>query len=46
LRNALAPLLDAGEIAAAGVDPGARAEQLAPGQFGSLARTLAAKAGL
>jgi 16S rRNA (adenine1518-N6/adenine1519-N6)-dimethyltransferase len=46
LRNALAGLLDAAQIAAAGVDPGARAEQLAPAQFGSLARTLAAKAGL
>jgi 16S rRNA (adenine1518-N6/adenine1519-N6)-dimethyltransferase len=46
LRNGLAGLLDAGQIAAAGVDPGARAETLAPAQFGRLARTLAAGSGL
>ena len=37
LRNALATLLDAAQISAAGVDPGARAETLAPEQFGALA---------
>ena len=42
LRNALAGLLSARQIEAAGIDPGARAETLAPVQFGSLARTLAA----
>lgn len=46
LRNGLADLLNAGQIAAAGVDPGARAETLEPAQFGSLARTLAASTGL
>lgn len=46
LRNGLAGLLGAGQIAAAGIDPGARAETLAPAQFGSLARTLAAGTGL
>jgi 16S rRNA (adenine1518-N6/adenine1519-N6)-dimethyltransferase len=45
LRNALAPLLDATAIAAAGVDPGARAETLAPEQFGALARALGAADG-
>jgi 16S rRNA (adenine1518-N6/adenine1519-N6)-dimethyltransferase len=38
LRNALQPLLDAEGIRAAGIDPGARAETLAPGDFGALAR--------
>jgi len=37
LRNALRSLLDAEGIAAAGVDPGARAETLAPAQFAALA---------
>ena len=38
LRNALQPLLDADGIRAAGIDPGARAETLAPGDFAALAR--------
>jgi 16S rRNA (adenine1518-N6/adenine1519-N6)-dimethyltransferase len=42
LRNALAGLLDATQIAAAGIDPGARAETLAPAQFGRLALAVAA----
>lgn len=42
LRNALAALLDATQIAAAGIDPGARAETLAPAQFGRLALAVAA----
>ena len=33
LRNALAPLLDAGDIGAAGVDPQARAETLSVQNF-------------
>ncbi len=37
LRNALRPYLPAAAIAALGIDPGARAETLAPGQFGALA---------
>lgn len=37
LRNALAGLLGAGEIAAAGVDPGTRAERVTPAQFAALA---------
>jgi 16S rRNA (adenine1518-N6/adenine1519-N6)-dimethyltransferase len=41
LRNALSSLLDAARIEAAGVDPGARAETLAPAQFGALARQVA-----
>lgn len=40
LRNALSGLLDAGTIAAAGVDPGARAETVTPAQFAALARRL------
>ncbi len=40
LRNALATLLDVGAIAAAGVDPQARAETLANDAFVSLARQL------
>ncbi len=40
LRNALSELLDAGEIAAAGVDPQARAETLSVPSFVSLARQL------
>jgi 16S rRNA (adenine1518-N6/adenine1519-N6)-dimethyltransferase len=42
LRNALAALLSAEQIAAAGVDPGARAETLAPEKFGALALAAAA----
>jgi 16S rRNA (adenine1518-N6/adenine1519-N6)-dimethyltransferase len=38
LRNALAALLDAAAISAAGVDPGARAETLSVEQFVALAR--------
>lgn len=37
LRNSLSGLLDAGKIAAAGVDPGARPETLWPEQFAALA---------
>jgi 16S rRNA (adenine1518-N6/adenine1519-N6)-dimethyltransferase len=43
LRNALGGLLDAADIAAAGIDPGARAETLAPVQFAALARAWAAR---
>jgi 16S rRNA (adenine1518-N6/adenine1519-N6)-dimethyltransferase len=46
LRNALARLLDAAQITAAGIDPGARAETLAPEQFGHLALAVAAAARL
>jgi len=42
LRNALSGLLDAARISAAGVDPGARAETLAPEAFGRLALAVAA----
>jgi 16S rRNA (adenine1518-N6/adenine1519-N6)-dimethyltransferase len=38
LRNALHGVLDAEQIAAAGIDPGARAETLSPASFGALAR--------
>ena len=38
LRNALSGVLTVEQILAAGVDPGARAETLAPAQFGDLAR--------
>jgi len=41
LRNALGGLLDATQIAAAGVDPGARAETLAAADFGRLAQAAA-----
>jgi len=41
LRNALAPLLTAEQIAAAGVDPGARAETLSSDRFGALAQAAA-----
>lgn len=41
LRNALSPLLDAQQIAAAGIDPSARAEILDAAQFGALARQAA-----
>jgi 16S rRNA (adenine1518-N6/adenine1519-N6)-dimethyltransferase len=37
LRNALSNLLTAAHIEAVGIDPGARAETLAPEQFGALA---------
>jgi 16S rRNA (adenine1518-N6/adenine1519-N6)-dimethyltransferase len=40
LRNALEGVLSVEQIRAAGVDPGARAETLAPAQFGDLARQL------
>jgi 16S rRNA (adenine1518-N6/adenine1519-N6)-dimethyltransferase len=43
LRNALKPLLDAEQIAAAGVDPGLRAEVLPPAKFESLARRVAVR---
>jgi 16S rRNA (adenine1518-N6/adenine1519-N6)-dimethyltransferase len=42
LRNSLAGVLDAAAIAAAGVDPGARPETLAPHQFAALSRQLQA----
>jgi 16S rRNA (adenine1518-N6/adenine1519-N6)-dimethyltransferase len=41
LRNALHELLDAGAIAACGIDPGARAETLAVADFVALAQRLA-----
>jgi 16S rRNA (adenine1518-N6/adenine1519-N6)-dimethyltransferase len=44
LRNALGGLLDAARIAAAGIDPGARAETLAAADFGRLAQAVAAGA--
>ena len=46
LRNALAGLLSASQIAAAGIDPGARAETLGAEQFGRLALAVAAAAPL
>ena len=46
LRNALASLLSAAQIAAAGIDPGARAETLGAEQFGQLAQAVAAGAPL
>jgi len=42
LRNALSRYLTAPQIGAVGVDPGARAETLAPAQFGALAQAAAA----
>jgi 16S rRNA (adenine1518-N6/adenine1519-N6)-dimethyltransferase len=42
LANALRSLMPATAIAAAGIDPGARAETLAPAQFGRLAEQLGA----
>ena len=42
LRNSLGGLLSAAQIAAAGIDPGARAETLDAGQFGRLALAVAA----
>ena len=41
LRNSLATLLSAAQIAAAGIAPGARAETLTPAQFGALAQAAA-----
>jgi 16S rRNA (adenine1518-N6/adenine1519-N6)-dimethyltransferase len=38
LRNSLRAYLDAAQIASLGLDPGARAEQLAPADFAALAR--------
>jgi 16S rRNA (adenine1518-N6/adenine1519-N6)-dimethyltransferase len=46
LRNALAGLLSAAQIGAAGIDPGARAETLAAEQFGQLALAVASGARL
>ena len=43
LRNTLRTLLDAGEISAAGVDPGARAETLDLAEFAALANRLAGR---
>jgi 16S rRNA (adenine1518-N6/adenine1519-N6)-dimethyltransferase len=42
LRNSLSSLLSAAEIAAAGIDPGVRAETLFPAQFAALADRLPA----
>ena len=42
LRNALSGYLSAQQIAALGIDPGLRAETLAPVQFGALAQAAAA----
>ncbi|HEX9139966.1 MAG TPA: 16S rRNA (adenine(1518)-N(6)/adenine(1519)-N(6))-dimethyltransferase RsmA [Steroidobacteraceae bacterium] len=42
LRNALAALLSAEQIRAAGIDPGARAETLSAAQFGQLAQAASA----
>ncbi len=46
LRNSLRPLLSEPEIAAAGIDPGARAETISPVGFAALAERLAAKKAL
>jgi 16S rRNA (adenine1518-N6/adenine1519-N6)-dimethyltransferase len=46
LRNALARLLSAAQITAAGIDPGARAETLTAEQFGQLAVAVASGARL
>ncbi|HWK49113.1 MAG TPA: 16S rRNA (adenine(1518)-N(6)/adenine(1519)-N(6))-dimethyltransferase RsmA [Steroidobacter sp.] len=43
LRNSLKPFLDAADIAAAGIDPGLRAEVLSPAEFVALSSRLAAK---
>jgi len=43
LRNSLKPFLDADDIAAAGIDPGLRAEVLAPAEFVALSSRLSAK---
>jgi 16S rRNA (adenine1518-N6/adenine1519-N6)-dimethyltransferase len=42
LRNALSAYLTAAQIGAIGIDPGVRAETLAPAQFGALAQAAAA----
>ena len=44
LRNALRQFLTAEDIHALGIDPGARAETLAPAQFGALAQAAASRA--
>lgn len=41
LRNALKDVLDAGQIADAGIDPGLRPERLAPADFAALANRVA-----
>jgi 16S rRNA (adenine1518-N6/adenine1519-N6)-dimethyltransferase len=46
LRNALQGLCDAGFLADAGVDPGARAEQIAPSGYVALANRLAMTPGM
>lgn len=43
LRNSLKPFLSAEEIAAAGIDPGLRAEVLSPAEFVALSSRLSAK---
>lgn len=43
LRNSLKPFLDVEEIAAAGIDPGLRAEVLSPAEFVALSSRLTAK---
>lgn len=43
LRNSLKPFLDAEDIAAAGIDPGLRAEVLSPAEFVALSSRLSAK---
>jgi len=45
LRNSLAGLLTGPQIAAAGIDAGARPETLSPAQFAALARQLASQGG-
>ncbi len=45
LRNSLAGLLTGPQIAAAGIDAGARPETLSPAQFAALARQLASASG-
>ncbi|MGH8123389.1 MAG: 16S rRNA (adenine(1518)-N(6)/adenine(1519)-N(6))-dimethyltransferase RsmA, partial [Rudaea sp.] len=43
LTNALREFASAGQLAAAGIDPQARAEQLAPANFVALAQWLSAR---
>ena len=45
LRNALAALCDADTLESAGIDPGARAEQVPPEGFARLANLLAGRTG-
>lgn len=45
LKNALGDVLDAAQIAAAGIDPGLRPERLSPADFAALANTLPAGTG-